>query len=121
VPDTRAALEELFKNAVWDNLVAAGLSALFLELPWLAVWPLGPVIRVITKTFSDKLFAALQLLVDLQAITFQNTASKKAFENEAVKLKIIAMDKGINSPEFQKAKEDAKIALSKMVRFDVAA
>ena len=67
--------------------------------------------------FADKLFETMRLVLDLQAIAFVNEAHKKDFDRAAVTLKIIANSKGIDSPEFQTAREHAKAALSDFARY----
>lgn len=110
--------QQSFKSLVWDGVIDASLSALFVQAPYLNVWPLRQIITGISRLATDKVFAMLKLTVDLQAIVFLNTHHKAAFDNAFVKLKILARDKGIDSPEFKKAKEDAKIDLARFLHFN---
>jgi hypothetical protein len=107
---------DLFKDLVWDNLVDAALGALFTALPILKIWPIGPIINSVVRLFADKLFAALQLAIDLQIIAFVNGEHRRAFDDASVKLKIIASSHGIESEEFKKARKEHRDALSKFVR-----
>lgn len=63
----------------------------------------------------------MKLAVDLEAITLVNAEHKRDYDKASVVLKIIAIDKGIDSDEFKKARDNAKIALSKYVRFGAVA
>jgi hypothetical protein len=115
---TLGKFENLFKEWVWDNLVEAGLTALFTQVPALAVWPIKPILSYIIRLYADRLFSAIKLCVDLQAIAFVNEAHKRAFDKASVTLKIIAHDKGLDSPEFKNARENAKTELAKYVHFN---
>ena len=114
-------IEDLFKDLVWDSLVKSALTALFVAVPGLAVWPLGMIIRWVVNRYAGQLFQLLRLVVDLKVIAFVNYEHKRAFDNAAVKLKIIALDQGIDSDEFKKARENAKASLAKFVTFGGAA
>ncbi len=114
-------IEDLFETLVWNSLVEAGLAALFSAMPGLAVWPLGPIIRWVVRNFAEKLYQALKLAIDLHAIAFLNADHRKSFDSESLRLKVITIEKGVNSPEYLEAKEKAKLALSKFVRYTGAA
>lgn len=109
--------EDIFKQVVWDTLVKAAIAALFQAAPYLAVWPIGPIITYIINQFSAALYSVLRIIVDLEAIAFVNAEYKSAFDKAAVTLKIIAHDKGIDSKEFADAKENAKKIFAKYVSF----
>lgn len=109
--------ESLFKDTVWGAVKEAGLAALFVAIPGFNIWPLRPIIKFIVEKFSDQLFEAMRLVLDLQIISLQNSANKNAFDHAAVKLRVLALEKGIDSPEFKQAREDAKKELSKYVYF----
>lgn len=112
-----ATLEDIFKSLVWDNLTRAALTALFAAAPYLAWWPLSMVITMIVTGISNKLFAVLKLTVNLEVISFKNLAHQKAYDDAAVKLKVLAIDHGADSPEYLKARESAKADFSQYVRF----
>lgn len=100
--------EDVFKSLAWDTLVTTGLDELNLDF-----WPINVIIRF----FTTKLYEQLRLQFDLGAIAFLNAEHKAAFDKADVTLKIIASDKGIDSDDYKRAKENAKIALSKFERF----
>lgn len=107
-------VEDLFQDLVWNTLVTAALNALYVAIPGLSF--LSPVINWFVKHFSEKLFEALRLTLDLKLIAFINAENRKDFDRAAVKLKILSNDYGIDSAEFKKYREDAKFALSKFVK-----
>ena len=100
--------EDLFKTLAWDTLVQAALVALKIDF-----WPLN----VIFEYFSEKLYELTRLQFDMAMITFINAEHEAAFDKAEVTLKILGQQKGVDSPEYQAAKENAKNALSKFVRF----
>ena len=112
--------EEIFKELVWNNAIDAALAALFAYCPYLNVPPLRQIINGLTKLIANTFFTYLRLVVDLSAIKLVNAEHQTAFDSASVRLRIISYNKGINSPEFLKAKEEAKIALAKFVRFGAA-
>lgn len=111
-------VEDLFQSLVWDNLVQAGLTALFVQVPFFAMWPIAPIIRYLTNLFASQLFSQMRLTVDLGLISLLNAQAARAFEDASVTLKIIGQEKGIDSDEFKKARSDAKAALAQFVRFN---
>lgn len=110
-------VEDVFKKIVWDNLVQGGLAYVFLQVPALNLWPLRPVITSIVTMFADRLFAATKEAIDLEAIQFVNVEHALTYQAASVKLKILAHDRGTYSPEFIKARENAKQALSAFSQF----
>lgn len=110
-------LEDLFKSFVWDKLVELVVQRIFFELPFLAWGPLGAITKIAIVFFSDKLYVHIKLCVDMNVISFMNREHQQAYDRAGVELKIIAMQKGIESPEFKEAREKAKHNLSKFVRF----
>lgn len=109
--------ESLFKELVWDSIVKAATQACFVAIPMLGAWPLRSIVTWIIGQFSNQMFKAAKLTLDLQAIGFINAAHKRAFDSAMVTLKIIAHDKGVESDDFKKAKENAKAALSEFTRY----
>ena len=114
---TLGKIENIFKNLVWDNLITVGITAFFSYAPFLAVWPLKPLITFILTKFADQIFAVVKLNIDLAAIELLNAEHKKEFTLAAIKLKSLEKDKGLNSVEYKTAREEAKLALSKFVMF----
>ena len=98
-------------------LTQVGLTALFTVVPVLGVWPLGSIIRGLTKMLAEKLFAYIRLVIDLKVIRFVNDQNQATFEREVLKLKVLARGYGMDSEEFKKGRESAKAALSNFVRF----
>lgn len=75
------------------------------------------VVSWVVMHFAEKLFEATNLVIQLETIVLRNESHRKAFDNAAVKLKILARDKGVDSEEFRKARDEHKRALSELVQF----
>lgn len=109
--------EQVFKDLLWTPGIRAGELALEGAVPFLAFPVINAIEDVVIDAISDYLFNQFITLIDVTAIKLVNAAHQAAFDRASITLKIIAHDKGIDSPEFQKAREDAKLALSQFVRF----
>lgn len=109
--------QSIFKDLVWDNVVQAGITALFAQVPWLNAWPIGGAVRYLLTLFADHVYGSVKLTVDLQAIVLINEQHKKEYNRELSRLKILAREKGIDSPEFAKERQNAKMALAKFVSY----
>ncbi len=117
VNPTLSQIENAVEKFGLFALKEIGLTALFAAVPWLAVWPLGPIIRRASEILTEKLFAYLRLVIDLKVIRFVNEKNQAAFDREVTKLKAMARAFGTESPEFKTARENAKTSLSEFVRF----
>lgn len=111
-----AEAEDLFKGSVWNPLLDLGLAALFAEFPYLNWWPLNQAIRYFAGKYTDVLYTALTEVINLKYVILKNLGMQQQFTTVALRLKGIALEKGIGSQEFKNAKEDAKKALSSKVR-----
>jgi hypothetical protein len=110
-----ATAENLFKDLVWSSAIKSAEAALFSEIPWLSIWPLGPIISFTITQYANKLFEGIRLAIDMEAIVLINDKNKSEFTDAALKLKIIAEESGTDSPEFIEARNDAAKKLSQFV------
>lgn len=111
-------IEDLFKDLVWDNLVKTAITALFAYVPWLNVPVIRQAVEYILKLFAEKIYDVTKLCVDVSAIVIVNEVAQKEYARASVKLRIIAHEKGIQSEEFKKEKENAKASFAKFVQFN---
>jgi hypothetical protein len=102
--------EDIFKAVIWDIALDAELAVLFYYCPFLAVPIVQPIITNVAHMISDGLFKRVRKYCDMAAVPFINAERKAAFTSATVSAKIIGMDKGIESPEYKKAKEEARAA-----------
>jgi hypothetical protein len=110
---TLTKVEGISKILLWDPLITAVLVNFGLN-----IWPITAIVHV----FTDKIFEGLAKVIDMEAIFLVNEAHRKAYDKAKVTLQLIAADKtkGIGSPEFKRARENAKDSLSQFVRFGAA-
>jgi hypothetical protein len=108
---------ELFKSMVWDKLVSLAIKRLLIKIPFLAWGPFGWITTQIISYLATELFLVIKEFVDFKTIAFVNKEHQKAFDLASVELKLLAMQKGADSPEFKEAREKAKANLSKFVHF----
>jgi hypothetical protein len=108
VNPTLNVAEDLFKSILWDTTLDVALAALFTEVSFLNVWPIKPIITDLAHMISNAFYSKLRLAVDMAAVPFINAERKKAFESATVTTKLIGLDKGVESPEYKKAKENAR-------------
>lgn len=98
-------------------MIKAGEIWLESDVPFLSLPVVKQAEEEIINFLSDSLFDQIVIFVDISAIKLVNSAHQSAFDKASVNLKIIAHDKGIDSKEFQEARDAAKIALSKFTQF----
>ncbi len=115
---TRALSETeiIFKNIVWDPLIMMGETALFTNVPILAAPILGTIDREIISLVSDFLFGKLILFIDVTAIKFIDAAHQSQYDSASEALKIISLEKGMNSAEYLQAQSAAIAAMQKFTR-----
>lgn len=113
--------EQIFYDLVWHPGIRAGELALEGSVPFFALPVIRNVEEEVIDLLSDYLFRQFATFVDVSAIRLVNTKHQREFDLAATKLKILAHSKGIDSPEFKQAREDAKIVLSQFVRFSPTA
>lgn len=108
------ATQNIFKSLVYDNFINY-LLTLAKSVPWLS--PLMFILTPLIRYVSDKAYKYFVLFFDVQAIKIMDNKAQSHYEQESIKLYIIAHEKGINSNEFIKSREVAAIAQSKFTMF----
>jgi hypothetical protein len=99
------SFEEILKKLIWDAAVQAALKALFAAVPWLGWGPLGVFVGFVVGIFADKFFefAKTGFIAEV-LIPVDNAILKRELDTRAVKLKMLAVEKGIDSKEFQESR-----------------
>ena len=110
-------MADQFKDLIWDMVVRALLTKLLAAVPFLAWGPLAPLVSFVITQIADKIYDLIVEYIEFSSISIRNLEHRKAFDAASVKLKILARDKGIDSEEFKKAREEQRKALSQFVRF----
>lgn len=108
---------DLFRTLVFDNVVDAAIIEY--EGPLVATPIVGTVIKEIEEKFADILYNKLGGQVVLASVLFVDIAHRKAFETASIGLKQIAIEHGLNSPEYKDAHEREKQALKKFGQFNI--
>lgn len=108
--------EKFFKGAAWDTLVDLALGALFAEFPWLNIFLVRDAVRWLVTRYTDKLYVFLTDLLNLLYVVLKNKALQKQFTEFALKLKGIAQEKGIDSPEYLEARKEHQQKFAVKVR-----
>lgn len=100
---------DFWKDLVWDSILGAVLTAV---LPGWLVWA-GPIIKI----FTDKLYGALKLVVDLKNVVIINNDFRLAYNAASVRLQLLLDQQGPESEAFKNARKENQKALSKLVQF----
>ncbi len=109
--------EQIFKSLIWDPLVLSGEASLFLAIPVLNTPILRKIETALIHKLSDWLWDQIRLLIDIEAIRLVNSEHQVAFANASLKLRVIALEKGIDSDEFKQARDSAARDLAKFTNF----
>ena len=108
---------DLFKSFVWDAIVKLVVGRLIAMIPFLGWGPIGIFTGWVVGIVMGWVYDAVKMAIDLQVIHFRNEEHQKAFDSASLKLKLIARDKGIHSPEFLIARQENAKALAVFVTF----
>lgn len=108
---------DFFETLVWDVIAATLLQSLFTAIPFLGWGPIGIIVTFIASKIFNAIYSALALFVETEAIILRNEMHQKAFNDASVQLKIIAQEKGLDSPEFITARDTQKTALAAFIKF----
>ncbi len=111
---------DLFKQLVWDNLIRAALKKLFLKIPLLGWGPIGFLVSHFVFKLTDMIYEEVRDYINLELIFLKNKNAHNEYVKANIDLTIILREKGSESDEFKKAREEHKKALSNFIRFDVA-
>jgi hypothetical protein len=108
--------EQIFKDLVWTPAVHSSLEA-YLIANGLGFFPVRQIILAVADSFTEYFYANLKMIVDTSAIEFVNDQHASMYAKASVTLSVIAHDKGIESDEYKKARDEARAALSQFTRF----
>lgn len=106
------------KRLIFDPIVEIELAILFMEAPWLAVWPLRQIVTALAHKVYGRAFGKFKETIDVAALPFINAAHERAFSAEFTKLMVIGDAEGEDSAAFKKAEEEAHGALANFTRYN---
>lgn len=111
-------VQKTFKDLVWDNIVDAAIAAVMADQPLLRLPVINDIFTAVTHVAADQLFSQIKLGCDIAAIPILNAAHRREFDAASARLFAIAKAEGVDSETYRKAREDAKVALARFVRFN---
>jgi len=109
--------EILYKELVWDTTITAGLAVAETYVAVLRAPVIKGLFEFTVRTVGNWIYKNLVLVTDIAAIHLVNADHQAAYDKASLVLEVIAHDKGIDSPEFARARDEAKIALSRFASF----
>lgn len=109
--------EQVFKDLVWNPGVKALEIQLDTAIPILNIPVVHQLEEGLIEMVGNLIFSTLVMVVDVEAIRLVNDEHQAAYTDAALKLRVIGHDKGIDSDEFKKARDDAKADLSRFTEF----
>lgn len=111
-------LNGLFKDLIFDNVVKIAIQRLLLKVPLLAWGPIGYFVTIGLTRFAEVLFEVMDEMLDLKGIALNKYNLRDKYLESALTLNQIAIEKGINSEEFKKARQNDMDKFSRFIRFN---
>lgn len=111
---------DLFKTLVWDVLVREAINQLTkasILSPILSWGPLNFIFTWVVLKLTDKLYVMVRMFIDVTKIRLKNAAAENAYNLASSSLKVIGINYGEDSEEFEDARLNHQDKLSKLVRF----
>lgn len=93
------------------------LAPLFAKVAFLSWGPLGLIVSFVVNKAVAFIFKQLKEFAGEKFIAIARQGLLGELDNRASALAVIAVEKGIDSPEFKAARQEHKNALSKFGRF----
>ncbi len=116
--DLRGIEDSLAVEVLYESFLKTKiLGPLFLWAPILGWGPFGFIITLIVTKIAGKIFKELKDFSGNLFIKWARDGLKGNLDEAGAELAVIALEKGIESPEFKAARKVHKDALSKFARF----
>lgn len=96
------------------------VSRLIIAIPFLGWGPMGLITQWVVGIVAEAIWNALDLAIDMTLIPIKNQGLKREYEAASLRLKIVAENQGIDSPEFEEARNEEHARLANFVRFNIA-
>ena len=110
---------KIFKDLVFDVMIKNAITyvvAFFKLTP--AGWVAGLLAKIVFY-YTDKAFPYLVKYIKVADIKFENEIHQRSYEKAAYKLKVIAIEKGIDSKEFNDERKIAHDKQAALVIFNI--
>lgn len=109
----------VFKPLLWDNAVKFSIAKLFKLIPLLGIGPMGVVVAWLVVRLTDILFEVLDEQGGVELIPKRNQKLRLRYDNASIGLGQLASAHGVDSKEFQEAREREVKAFDDLVRFGI--
>lgn len=110
---------DIFKSIAWEPIVSVVLKQLFTRFPVLGFGPIQWIISTLVFKFTDELYEAVRLFINLEVISFRNENFRIAFERKAVELKLVARSFGVDSEQFKEARKGFREDLKNVAHIEL--
>ena len=108
---------KFLKDVVFAAVIKLATQMLISALPWLGWGPMGWITGLVVSIVGNVIYDAMDEAFRLQMIQFKNDKFQREWDSASVKLKIVAMNHGVDSPEFKEERKKNVEALTKLVSF----
>jgi hypothetical protein len=112
-------ISPVFKSLVWDVMIKSAIGKM---VALFALSPTGIVATILSGVvlkIADQLYPVFEKTVKVGEIKLSNEIHQKIYDIANYKLKIIAIEKGINSDEFKKQRDIEHNKLLNAVTFNI--
>ncbi len=116
-PTTDLDFSQFLKDVAWAALVKFATARLIAALPFLGWGPMGWITGIVVSMVGAAVYDAMAEAFKLEMIEFRNEQFQRQWDTESVKLKIVAKNKGVDSPEFKEQRKKSVESLTKLVSF----
>ncbi len=108
---------DVFKDVVFDQLVKAAITYIVGLAPFLSFGPIAFIISKVVTYVAGLLYLEMKEAINFQVILLNNRSLHDKFVTAQIELRKIALEKGIDSPEFRVNREAHKKALAEFSRY----
>lgn len=109
-----------FKSFVVDNYLDEGIKLLLVSLKVTPGGFLASIIAKVVVVIVERLYPIMIKFIKVADIKLENQVHQAAWEKVQYKLKVIALEGGINSPAFEEARKKEHEKFSKAVKLNVS-
>lgn len=106
-------IELIFRDLVWRPMIKAGEVWIEGNVPILAFPGIKQISEELVEQLADWTFEQIRMFIDIAAIKLVSSAHQSAYDQASLELRIIAINKGIDSQEFKNARDKALEDLSR--------
>lgn len=110
---------EIFKSIAWEPIVSVVLKQFFMRFPILGFGPIQWIISTIVFKFTDELYEAVKVFINVEVIVFRNDNFRIAFERKSVELKLVARSFGVDSEQFKEARKGFREDLKNVAHIEL--